>query len=295
MGTRSRAWVCLLRRTSILYCLEQLTSSSEGLSQQRTAPSPASLMWWCTSPRNEAPPQVVEFKDPIAVPLCEGDGYLITTQQMCDTYDAGMPLHFKSHGVISKESLEWNHDSLLEQVGEETMSIAVRTPHVLERFGDLSQKHESLKDGRVSIRQLIANIRQAQASGNIPDGVPGFGLNIEDPQAVLEYCALVMGASTGKPLYAHENVMKVGALGLDFPMPAVMQGLWTEAINMLWLGPSAPDLHQDSLDNVLFQIQGTKRVWVYAATDTTHFPLYSVFDTATPNHCKLGYGFRFPE
>jgi len=249
-------------------------------------------MWgWCTADRTTAVLKVDKFTDPIDVPICEGEGLMITTEQITATYDRGEPLHFKAEGVISSEAMAWTHDSLLDKVGEETMSIAVRTPHVIEKFGDLSKAH----GGRVTISQLIQNIREAEEECKLPKGVPGFGLNIEEPDDVLQYCGHVMGAHTGKPLYAHENVMKVGDLGLDFPMPAVMQGLWTEAINMLWLGPSAPDLHQDSLDNVLFQIQGTKRVWVYAATDTTHFPLYSVFDTATPNHCKLGYGFRFPE
>jgi len=249
---------------------------------------------WCTDRRSDAgasKPKAKKFTKPIDVPVSVDEGRLITTEQICAAYDKGQPLHFKAYGVISDEALSWTHDSLIDKVGEETMSIAVRTPHVIEKFGDLSKVH----GGRVTIKQLVQNIREAEEEGKLSKGMPGFGLNIEEPEAVLQYCGHVMGAKTGKPLYAHENVMKVGDLGLDFPMPLVLQDLWTEAINMLWLGPSAPDLHQDSLDNVLFQIQGTKRVWVYAATDTTHFPLYSVFDTAVPNHCKLGYGFRFPE
>ena len=35
------------------------------------------------------------------------------------------------------------------------------------------------------------------STGKLSKGMPGFGLNIEEPEAVLQYCGHVMGAKTG--------------------------------------------------------------------------------------------------
>jgi len=239
---------------------------------------------------NKLPPQE-SFANPEAVPFKESP----TKENIQQAYTSGLPLHFNAKGILSDDVLSWTYEHLRDVAGDQTMSIAVRTPHVIERFGDLTKQH----GGTVPIATLLNYIEEASQDNYFQQGnksltEPGFGLDIHDQEAVLEYCAFVMGANTHKPLYAHENVMKVGDLGLDLPMPDLLED-YKEAINMLWIGPSAPDLHQDALDNILFQVQGTKRVWVYPANLTPLFPMYSVFDTAVPNHCKLGYGFRFEE
>ena len=73
------------------------------------------------------------------------------------------------------------------------------------------------------------------------------------------------------PLHGHLDLNTISE-------PLKFDGPWKGALSFLWLGPSGyygPGLHADPVDNVLFQLDGTKRVFVYETCYTEKFTFMS--------------------